>query len=206
MLGGEAWRELSRAFREEGRDTPAPSADAAFVAFLQRRAGRGIDPPWLHELAHFEHALLSLGRADPSVVDFRAEGNLLDGVPALSPVLPLAYRWPVDAIGPELAPDAPVAAATLLVARRDARGRVHVARVSAFEHALLVSLSTNRWPGRRHLVELARGLRDDPSQVLALGRALLERLRLDGIVLGTRIDPHLGIDRHHGAMEATAGV
>ena len=136
----------------------------------------------------------------------RADGDLLDGVPLLSLAIPLAYRWPVDAIGPGLVPDTPPAVATLLVAHRDARGRVHVSPVSTFEHALLVSLSTHRWPGRRHLVELARLLRDDPPRVLTLGRALLEQLRRDGVVLGVRLDPHLGIDRHHGAMEATAGV
>lgn len=207
-LGDGAWRALVRAFNEEDRSTASSPTGTAksFVAFLRRREASGIDPSWLPELAHHEHVKLLLERADPPIDKFRANGDLLDGIPVLSLVVPLAYRWPVDIMGPDLLPGAAPAAATLLLARRDARRCVHFVRVSAFDHALLVSLSTNRWPGRKHLIEFARSSRREPSHMLMLGQALLEQLRRDGIVLGTRVEPHLGIDRHHRAMDAASGT
>lgn len=206
-LGTSAWRTLLHAFRSGDGPAPWPSTEtsAAFVAFLLRREGSGIDPPWLPELAHLEHATWLLARADAPLAGYRANGDLLQGIPMLSAVVPLAYRWPVDMAELHSLPIAVPAKATLLLARRGARRRVHVAGISCFEYALLVSLSANRWPGREHLVELARRSRDDPARLLMLGRALLEQLRRDGIVLGTLVDPRFGIDRHLGAMAAAIG-
>ncbi|MDN5781563.1 MAG: DUF2063 domain-containing protein [Luteimonas sp.] len=186
-LGDDVWRALMHGFQAQHHraDPGAGAMPVSFVRFLQRREASGVDPPWLSELAHHEYVELLLEQSHPPVAPVRADGDLLDGVPLLSLVVPLAYRWPVHLIGSGAMPDVAPGSATLLVARKVVRQPVSVMQVSGFEYALLASLSANRWPGRRHLIELARGSRNDPSQMLMLGRALLERLRRDGVILGT---------------------
>ncbi len=108
-LGEAAWAALVRRFLvEHACHTPLfPALGGEFVGFL---AEAPVDParPWLAELAHYEWAEADLQSSDAPMPPHDPAGDLLEGVPLLSPLAwPLAYTWPVDRIGPDHQPTDP---------------------------------------------------------------------------------------------------
>jgi hypothetical protein len=188
-LGDARWKTLVRAFYAQHRShTPLfPQIAAEFVDFVQERADEPGMPLWLPELAHYEWVEQALFVSDAQPPEHDPEGDLLDGVPLLSPLaLPLAYRWPVAEIGRSHVPDAPPAEATTLLVHRDAAHQVHFARIAPLAYRLLASLQANPTTGREHLAALAAETGADPAEVQAHGLLLLQQLRAQGVVLGTR--------------------
>ncbi|CBA16483.1 putative DNA-binding domain-containing protein [Xanthomonas albilineans] len=190
-LGATDWDVLLRAFCAEHRArTPLfPRLGGELVRFLEQRAA---DPhrPWLAELAHYETVELDVQIDDSALPPHDPHGDLLDGVPQLSPWLRLLrYRWPVQRIGPAWQPDTAPPAPTCLLARRQADGQVRFAELAPLTYAVLSALQAGTRSGRALLLELAGAHDHDPVTLLRDGAALLERLRAQGSVLGTRL-PH----------------
>lgn len=193
VLGDAAWHGLVRDFYREYRcSTPLfPELPREFIQYLGQRAAadRG-DPPWLPELAHYEWVELALdfSEADPGQMEFDPEGDLLAGVPLPSPLAwALAYGWPVQRISPTFLPDEAPAQATFLLVRRDATRRVRFDEISALTFRLLQRLSEDEGTsGRGHLLALAAEAQaEDTEAFLASGRDMLQRLRAEGVLLGT---------------------
>lgn len=197
-LGDTRWHALVRAFYAEHRcRTPLfTEIGREFIRFLehppqeprsidQREAG---DPPWLHELAHYEWVELALQIADDALPPHDPDGDLLAGKPVPSPLAwALAYRWPVAHIGPDFQPDAAPAAPTLLLVRRDADGDVHFSELSPLVYRLIELLGSDALANGREALELlAReaGATDLPAFV-ADGASMLQRLHDESVVLGT---------------------
>lgn len=195
LLGDDGWHALVRDFyREHRAATPLfPELPREFIQYLQARAetGRG-DKPWLLELAHYEWVELALDLSEASVADapHDATGDLLAGVPVLSPLAwPLAYTWPVHRLSPDFQPDAPPAAATVLLVQRDAAYKVRFNELSPLSFRLLQRLSDEPGlSGRGQLRALAaEALAPDPDAFIALGRDMLQQFLAGGVILGTRI-------------------
>ncbi len=189
-LGVQLWQALVHAFYADYRcRTPLFTELAGeFVAYLEEGAGDALEmPPWLAELAHYEWvegALLLSDRSEPA---HDPEGDLLDGVPLLSQLAwPLAYHWPVSEIGPDYLPREAPPQPTLLLAQRRADLQVHFSLLAPMAHALLASLQERHCTGRQHLEALAAAIGVDGAAILSQGLALLENLRVQGVVLGTR--------------------
>lgn len=195
-LDDAAWQSLVAGFlRDHASRTPLfAEVSREFVAYVQ--ALDAPPRPWLAELAHYEWVELALQLSDaapaaPDPVLPAAEdaGRLLDGAPVLSPLAwPLAYRWPVHAIGPGHDPTEPPAQPTLVLLHRDAGGTVRFHLVSPLAYRLLQRLdAVPADSGRDHLRALAReaGAGDDDALV-DQGRAMLLRWRRSGIVTGSR--------------------
>lgn len=145
----------------------------AFVDYLQ-----GIEPdtPWQQELAHYELIESQLYLSDAQDPQHDPHGDLLQGEPLLSSTAcVLAYRWPVERIGPAYQPLEAPALPTLLLVYRDAALQVRFARLSPMAYRLLTQVKGN---GRERLQALAADLQE--------GLALLENLREQGVVIGTR--------------------
>ncbi|WP_028628276.1 HvfC family RiPP maturation protein [Metapseudomonas resinovorans] len=189
-LGPKQWQALNESFYADYRcQTPLfTEISGEFVDYL---AEGGADaqglPPWVVELAHYEWveaALLLSDRREPA---HDPEGDLLDGVPLLSNLAwPLAYQWPVSEIGPDYLPHVAPEQPTLVLARRGADMNVHFSRLAPLAHALLDSLQERNCSGREHLAALAEAIGADSETILPQGLALLENLRAQGVVLGTR--------------------
>ena len=200
-LGDEAWTGLVRRFYAEHHSrTPLfPELAREFIRFLEGRAaqaqsvdGRGgtaapADPPWLHELAHYEWTELAVQIDASPLPAHDPAGALLDGVPVASPYMrALAYRWPVHTIGPDHRPATAPDATTLLLVRRGVDGQARFAAISPLVHRLLQLLGEGGRSGRASLEALAAeaGVAAD-ADFLAQGAAMLERMRVEGSVLGT---------------------
>ena len=198
ILGEAKWKALVRAFYAGHRSqTPLFTEIAAeFVAYIEGCTDEAGMPPWLSELAHYEWVEQALFVSDAQPPEHDPEGDLLDGVPLLSPLaLALAYLWPVTELGPSFVPDAPPAEPTTLLVHRDAEHQVRFARIAPLAYRLLVSLQTNAWTGREHLAALAAETGSDIAEFESRGLLLLQQLRSQGVVLGTLMPPEHGHER-----------
>jgi hypothetical protein len=152
-----------------------------------------LEPPFLRELAHYEWVELALQISEARVdaVAHDPRGDLLDGAPVVSPLAwPLAYAWPVHRLGPEFQPTEAPPAPTFLLLRREADGNVRFSLLSPMAFRLLARLDeAPELSGREQLAALAReaGVTADAA-FLAQGQALLEQMRDNGTLLGTRPD------------------
>ncbi|MFK3775855.1 DUF2063 domain-containing protein [Pseudomonas sp. NPDC089406] len=176
-LGEQRWHARVQDFYASYRSqTPLFTELAeAFIDYLQ-----GIEPdaPWQLELAHYEWIEAQLYLSDAQDPAHDPTGELLDGEPLLSCVARvLAYRWPVERIGPDYQPEEPPEAPTLLMVYRDADLQVRFARIAPLAWQLLVGLPGT---GRERLRALGK------DEVQRQGLALLEDLRRQGIIVGTR--------------------
>lgn len=190
-LGTSVWLELVRAFYASHRSlTPLFTQIAGeFVTYLEGRADDAAIPPWLPELAHYEWVEQALFVSDAPLPAHDPDGDLLDGVPVLSPLaLPLIYRWPVADIGPDHRPGAASHTPTTLLVHRDAEHQVQFTRISPLVYSLLESLSNHAWTGRAHLTALAARVGVEPAALEADGLRMLRDLRERGVVPGTHID------------------
>jgi uncharacterized protein len=187
VLGSRKWAQLVRAFFSTHRShTPYfRQIPDEFVQFLlgEWTAPEGY-PPYLLALAHYEWIELALSVSNRGVdCAFDAEGDLLDGVPVLNPVLAnLRYDWPVHRIAPrrKVRP-----AETFLLAFRDHADAVQFSEINAFTARLLTLFEPRTMNGRTALRQIANESRHpDPDLLLQAGGALLADLRARGAILG----------------------
>jgi uncharacterized protein len=185
-LGDARWHALVREFYAGYRCTTPLFTEIGreFVRFLELR---GADPrmPWLRDLAHYEWVELALQITEDTLPAHAAEGDLLEGHPVVSPqAWALAYRWPVQQIGPHFQPASPPETPTLLLVRRDGAGDVHFSELSPLVYRLLALLGDGG-SGREVLRALAAEAgTTDSDAFMREGAAMLERLRAEGVLLG----------------------
>ncbi len=188
------WHRMVRDFfaHHQSRSPYFAEISQEFLKYLQNeRVPEPEDPPFLIELAHYEWVELALSvsedEPDRSAVD--AQGDLLAGRPALSPLAwLLSYEYPVHKIGPDFRPDKPGAQPTYLLAYRDAQDTLGFMELNPVTARLvaLIEESSER-TGRELLDQIARELKHpQPEQVIQGGARTLEQLRKVGVVLGTR--------------------
>ena len=198
IYGDDGWTALIRAFyREHDCRTPLFTELAReFLRWLDVRAetdaGRD-DPPWLRELAHYEWIELALQISEARVDDVPhdADGDLLTGRPLVSPLAwPLAYVWPVHAIGPGALPDAAPDAPTFLMVRREADSTVSFHALTPLSFRLLQRLDeAPELDGRAQLIALAAEAgAPDVDAFVDDGARMLAQMRAEGTLLGTRTD------------------
>jgi hypothetical protein len=193
-LGKRRWERLARTFfREHVSRTPYfRQIPEEFLCFLQDEWQRPDDyPEFLPELAHYEWVELELDTSnksvDPSSLD--AGGDLLDGRPLLNPVSRLlAYRWPVQRLSPRYRPSEPPAVGTFILAFRDPDHEVRFNVINPATARLLgLLLGEAGLSGRGALACLAGELgQADRERFVAFGATLLDDLREQGAILGTR--------------------
>lgn len=187
-----AWRDLVRGFcRDHRSQTPLfTEFPGEFIAHLEQRAD--LRESFLPELAHYEWSelALNLDERDIAQTPHDPDGDVLDGVPVVSPLARmLAYRFPVHRIGPQFRPDEPGPTPTLLLLVRDRADVVRFLEVDPLSALLMERLQDNtRLSGlaclERLLDELGRA--GDPT-LQASGVTMLARLRERDALLGTRV-------------------
>lgn len=189
----DAWHERVRAFYREHRShTPLFTEIAReFIRYLEQRAEAGAgDPPFLLELAHYEWSelALSLDEAEIDAVDCDGDGDVLHDVPVLSPLLRvLAYRYPVQHIGPDFVPSEPSPQPVLILLVRDRHDEVRFTEIDALTAMLIERLGANRdLSGLACLDALLHELgRGEDATLRAGGIDILRLLRSRDAILGT---------------------
>ena len=188
------WQARVRGFYREHRShTPLFTEIAReFIRHLEQRARSGeADPPFLVELAHYEWSelALALDEHDAAGIACEPEGDLLAGIPVVSPLARvLAYRFPVHRIGPDFRPGEPAPQPVFLLLVRDRSDEIRFLEIDALTALLLERLSLDTPHGGLAridalLADLGRagepGLRESAMAILA-------RMRERDVVLGTR--------------------
>ena len=194
LLDGPAWDALIRDFlvHHRARTPLFTELPQELLDYLHRERGeRPGDPPFLLELAHYEWVELALqiSEDEPDLSAIDADGDLLDGIPVLSPLAwPLSYRFPVHRLAPEYQPDAPPAEPTHLLVYRTRGDTIAFLETNAVTQRLLGLLKENPdRSGREHLKLIAAELaHPDPKQIVSFGAQLLGDLHARGVLLGTR--------------------
>lgn len=194
ILGAERWAVLVRGFyhRHVSHTPLFTEVPREFLAWLDEEFDNdGSWPPFMAELAHYEWVELDVSIDTAGIDDVNAdrEGNLLDGVPVLSPLArPLAYRWPVHRLGPGFQPAEPGAQPTFLVVWRKRNDEVGFIEINAVTARLLELLQLSDGATGRELLERVAGEigHADSAIVIESGTRILEDLRAQDIVLGTR--------------------
>lgn len=189
ILGATAWRTLVEDFYREHRcRTPLfTRIGNEFLDWLQTRPPQ---PPFLHELAHYEwiELALLLDEAEAMPPGINPDGDLLEGIPVASPLAwPLAYQFPVHRISPAFQPQTAPGSPTFLLIRRDADDTVHFHEIDALTHGLMQALHEQESAiTGQTLIENLTGNEADHTTLRALAIERLHELHLRGTICGTR--------------------
>lgn len=187
-----AWQALIRDYFEHHKATTPlfPEMPREFLRYLEHeRTPLDSDYPFMLELAHYEWVELALSIAEQDI-DTRGidtEGDLLDGVPVVSPLAwLLTYQYPVHKIGPTYLPDEPPAQPTALVVYRDRQDEVHFLELNPVTAHLLQRIQAGASETTRHmLTAIAEQLQHpDPEVVLRGGLQILHDLKTRDVILG----------------------
>ncbi|MGH8529641.1 MAG: HvfC family RiPP maturation protein [Nevskiales bacterium] len=193
LYADDGWHALARDFfARHISHTPLFYRIAEeFLAYLQHeRAAAPADPPFLLELAHYEWVEVAVGIDPAPLPACNPDGDLLEQTPVLSPLARhLAYRYPVHKIRAEFQPAEAPAQPTYLVVVRDGEDKVGFVEINAVTSRLLKLIEQQPGhSGRQQLQTLADELQHpDPDSLLVHGRAMLEQLRSQSILLGTAL-------------------
>ncbi|MBI2993292.1 MAG: putative DNA-binding domain-containing protein [Gammaproteobacteria bacterium] len=194
ICSDERWHSLVRDyFRNHRAHTPLfPKMPQEFLHYLEHE--RGIQPgdfPFLLELAHYEWVELALS-IDPREIDLTgidADGDLLGGIPVLSPLAwPFAYRFPVHRIKPDFLPETAPDQPTYLVIYRDLEDQIGFLELNPVSARLveLMQQESGR-TGRELMQQIVVELQHpDPAVVIQGGLEILEALRGKNVVPGVR--------------------
>jgi hypothetical protein len=162
-----------------------------FLNWLEHgRTARPGDLPFLYELAHYEWTELALSVAEetPEQENVTPAGDLLSGIPVLSPLAwHLAYHYPVHRIGPDFLPDQPGETPTFLVVYRDRQDEVGFMEINPVTKRLLELIDEgSNASGYELLTRIATELsHPQPDVVINGGTEILQGLRGKDIILGT---------------------
>lgn len=190
LLDDSTWQALVRQFyAEHPCSTPYfREISAEFVQWLtEQSASNPLSArlPFLLELAHYEWAEIPLMLDDsaPDWENINTEGDLLDGIPVLNPVMLLqSYQYPVHRISVSYLPDAPEPTHLLLL--RTPQNRIEFVALNAVT-ARLVQLLQESLSGRAAITRLAQEMQHpNLQQLLDFGLSLLNQFRQQHVLLG----------------------
>lgn len=194
ILGEDRWAQLVRAYYSQHvAHTPLfMEVPQEFLGWLNGEfRNDGTWPGFMAELAHYEWVELdvSIDTGEIDQREFDKDGNILDAVPVLSPVARvLAYRYPVHRIGPGFQPERPAEQPVFLVVYRKRDDEVGFTEINAVTARLLDLAGENtERSGRELLTQIAGEIgQPEPGLLIEAGLEILEKLKQQEIVLGTR--------------------
>ena len=195
IMDDTQWHALIRDYFENHHaHTPLfPEMPREFLRYLEdEREPQESDPPFMLELAHYEWTELALTISEEEFDDtgIDKQGDLLNGIPALSPLAwPLSFAFPVHQINEENQPQQPPETPTYLIAYRDREFDVHFLETNPVTARLIQLISENSGhTGQELLAQIAEEIgHPQPEVVIRGGGDILDDLRKRDVILGTNI-------------------
>ena len=194
ILPQESWDSMVQDFfarhkchRHAYRDIPREFIDY----LMEERTDFKDDPPFLRELMHYEWVELALSVSDIEIdmAGIDSDGDLLIGVPTLSPLAwPLSYTFAVHKIDVDHQPQAPGAEPTHLLIYRDHQDTIGFMELNTVTALLLTLLQEAQLTGLQAMQQIAEEIgHPNPKVVIDGGKTILNELHQRDVVLGTRI-------------------
>ncbi len=188
------WAALCREFYSDYRcHTPLfPELPREFLKYLQNhRQDRPGDPPFMLELAHYEwvELALSLDETETGEIEADPDGDLLHGIPVLSPLVwPLSYQYPVHRICADYQPQSPPTDATHLLVWRRRDYTIKFMQLNEISMLLVQKMKEASGMSGLEILKTVAGIINHPKPevVLDAGSTLLNELREKQVILGTR--------------------
>lgn len=194
LFDEQEWTRLCRDFYRDFRcHTPLfPEIPREFLKYLQDHSQPyENDRPFMLELAHYEWVELGLAldESEPDDIKVDSDGDLMQGVPVLSPLSwPLSYQFPVHQIRPDFQPSEVPAEPTHLLVWRQSNYEVRFMQLNTISLLLLEKMKEQQdKSGLELLTEIAAIIKHPkPEVVIESGADLLRDLRDKEVILGTR--------------------
>jgi uncharacterized protein len=194
IIKDEQWHKMMRDYvsRHQAHTPLFPKMPQEFIQYLEHeRIADEDDYPFLLELAHYEwiETSISMDVREISYEGIEKEGDLLDGIPVISPlVIPLAYQWPVHKISPEFLPDIQPEQATYIIIYRDSHDEVGFIELNPVSAKLIEECSNNTdQSGRDILLSIAEQLQHpNPDAVINGGLEIMQDFKNKDIILGIK--------------------
>lgn len=192
----ERWHAMVRDYfrRHKARTPLFHKMPREFLHYLEKERVVAGDPPFLMELAHYEWMELAMS-FDPREINWQGidpDGDLLEGVPALSPLASLLrYRYPVHTISPDHQPVEPPEQPTWIAIYRDRHHKVGFIELNAVSARLLELIQADTGAsGCRLLEQIAAELaHPDPDKVITGGLEIMQNLHNKDILPGVQRAP-----------------
>jgi hypothetical protein len=180
LYSADAWTVLCREFYSEYRcHTPLfPEIPREFLKYLQD-----------HRQQRQSDLALTLDETEIDSIEFDPDGDLLTGIPVLSPLaLPLSYHYPVHRIRADYQPQSKTDNPTHLLVWRQQDYKVKFMELNQMSLLLLNEIQQKpERTGLEMLTDIARIINHPRVKVVVDGgSALLNELRTKQVILGTR--------------------
>jgi hypothetical protein len=189
----DRWHAMIRDyFKNHQAHTPLfPKMPQEFLQYLEQERDDENDPPFMLELAHYEwmELAVSLDTRDISWEGINPDGDLLEGVPVLSPlVVLLSYRFPVHTLSPDCQPREEPAQPTYIAVYRDRHHKVGFTELNPVSARLLALIQADTGQSGRKLLEsIAAELKHPkPGVVVKGGLEVMRNLLQKDILLGVK--------------------
>jgi uncharacterized protein len=194
ITADEQWHEMLRDYVSHHKaHTPLfPKMPQEFIQYLEHERGEhSEDAPFLLELAHYEwiETALSIDTREIDFSNVEQEGDLLEGIPVLSPLsIALAYAWPVHEISPTNLPDIPPNEKTYIVVYRQQDDEVGFMVLNPVSAKLIEYLQTDEeLTGREILMKIVNELNHPNSEtVIQGGLDIMQGFLKKNILLGVK--------------------
>ena len=193
VIGDGEWQKILRGFvKKHISKTPYfPKLPLEFLNYLEREQDETELPEFCIELAHYEWIEISLS-FDSKEISFEnvdRNGDLLKGIPALSPLIePLVYQWPVHKISSDFIPKEKSSQPIYLLVYRDQHYGISFIELNQIAAKLIEELQKNSdKTGEEILLQIADQLKHpDPNIVIEGGLEVIRDFKNRDIILGVK--------------------
>ena len=189
----EKWHEMMRDYfkRHKARTPLFPRMPQEFIHYLENERDPDLDPPYTLELAHYEYIETAVS-IDTRELDWRGinqDGDLLAGVPVLSPLVRLhCYQYPVHKISRDNLPASKPETPTYMAIYRNRDDKVQFVELNPVSARLLELIQGDQNRTGRELLEsiAAEMQHPDPGIVIQGGLDIMKDLRARDVLLGVK--------------------
>jgi uncharacterized protein len=194
VIGKRLWHKLIRGFfiHHQSHSPLFRQIPEEFLRYLEqvdKWADSPAIPCYFKSLAHYEWVELAISSSEAAIdtADVDVTGDLLKGLIVPAPTLELlSYDYPVHQISPKNRPTEALVHPVYLAVYRDSDDEVRFVEINQMTYVLLQKIKQSSMSGESVLSEMAIEMQYPTEQLIEFGLPILQDLRAQQMILGTR--------------------